>query len=64
MSTKCVKCENTSFELATSEVRGSRYKVNFVRCTQCKTAVGVMGYYDPVFFIRKLAEKLHINLDD
>ncbi len=64
MATKCIKCENTSFEMVTEVVANSKQKVNFIRCTHCKSALGVLDYYDSVYFIRKLAEKLRVNIDD
>jgi hypothetical protein len=35
----------------------------FVRCQWCKTVVGVLEYSNIGKLIRRLAEKLNINLD-
>ena len=61
--TKCIKCENTSFEMIPEFVANSKQKVHFIRCTHCKSALGVLDYYDSVYFIKKLAEKLNVDID-
>jgi hypothetical protein len=62
-SSKCPKCEKTSFEVALEEPRNSNFKIQFVRCSSCKTVVGVLEFYNSGALIRKLAEKLKVNLD-
>lgn len=44
---KCVKCENSFFELKEVNVQGARFKLNFIQCTSCGGVVGVVPYYDP-----------------
>jgi hypothetical protein len=44
---QCPKCEWTSFECETDEVRNYNFKVNLIKCGSCGTVVGIMPYYDP-----------------
>ncbi len=60
---KCPKCEKSGFELAEETPLGSAFKLMFVRCSSCKTVVGVTDYLNTNELIYKLAERLKINLD-
>jgi len=62
-SSKCPKCEHTSFEMAETEVKGSRYKQMFIRCSSCGTVVGVTEYYNIGAKLDILANKLNVRLD-
>jgi uncharacterized Zn finger protein len=63
-ASKCPKCDRLeSFEMVEkSDVRGSQYKVMFIQCAACGTVVGVTEYSNVGFLVRKLAEKLRIDL--
>jgi len=62
MGTKCPKCENTTFENSTEIVSNAKFKINFIRCSHCKTAIGVMDYANASFYIMELAKKLGFDL--
>lgn len=62
-NSKCPKCQSSSFEIEEETPKGSGFKLMFVRCSSCKTVVGVADYYNIGSLLHKLAEKLHINLN-
>jgi uncharacterized Zn finger protein len=59
---KCPSCSSTSFELKEETPINSDFKLMFVRCTSCKTAIGVLEYFNTSYLVQKLAEKLNISL--
>lgn len=59
----CIKCGGSSFELKEHEPRWSQYAVHFVQCSACGGVVGVLEYTNTEYLIRKLAEKLRVDLD-
>jgi len=61
---KCPKCENATFEVVNEKPVNSNYNLILVRCTECKVVVGSLDYYNVGALLRKLAEKMHIDLDD
>lgn len=63
ISSKCPKCENTSFEISTESPKNSNFKVSFVRCRSCKTVVGTLEPESTTELIHKLARKLNVSLD-
>lgn len=60
---KCPKCEKSTFETVLDTPNQSNFKLQFVRCSFCKTVVGVLEYYNIGALITKLAKKLNVNLD-
>lgn len=60
---RCPKCETTEFEVVNETPVNSNYELIFVRCTQCQTVVGVIDYYNVGTLIKKLAQKLKVDLD-
>ena len=64
MSTKCPKCQNTTFEMAEEPVYNASYRYNFIRCSNCGCAIGVQEYHNLGALIYKLAKKLNIELDE
>jgi len=60
---KCPKCENNEFEVVNETPVNSNYDLIFVRCSNCHTVVGVIDYYNVGTLIKKLANKLKIDLD-
>ena len=60
---KCPKCENNEFEVVNETPLNSNYDLIFVRCLNCHTVVGVIDYYNVGTLIKKLANKLKIDLD-
>lgn len=57
-------CQSTLFEIVDETPTGSKYVLSFVRCSSCKTVVGVLDYYNLGDMMHKMAEKLRINLDN
>jgi hypothetical protein len=63
MKTKCPKCEGTDFEVVNETPINSNYELMFIRCVNCKTAVGILDYYNVGALIKKLANRLNIDLN-
>lgn len=42
----CPHCKGFSWEIHEESPRGGAFKLNFVRCVNCKAPVGVLPYYD------------------
>lgn len=62
-SSKCPKCENSTFEVVNELPVNSNYELIFVRCSVCHTVVGTIDFYNIGALIKKLAIKLRIDLD-
>ena len=60
---KCPRCENTEFEAVNEKPVNSNYEIIFIRCTKCRTVIGTLDYYNVGTLVKKLAEKLKIDLD-
>lgn len=60
--TKCPKCEKTSFEEFPESPSNSLIMINFIRCSSCKTAIGIRECDSSSRLIRALAKKLNITL--
>ncbi len=60
---KCPKCELTNFEMVQETPTHSAFNIWFIRCTDCKIVVGATDFTQPEYLIRKLAQKLGLNLD-
>ncbi|GAA6766484.1 hypothetical protein AAFH68_24260 [Flavobacterium sp. CGRL1] len=60
---KCAKCNSSSFETVLETPSKSNFKLQFIRCSSCKTVIGVADYYNLGALIYKLAKKMGINLD-
>ena len=60
-SSKCPRCENTSFEMQENEPRGSGWKYMFIQCARCGTVVGVTEYMNIGALIQKLAKALGVR---
>jgi predicted Zn finger-like uncharacterized protein len=56
---KCPSCSSTYFETPS----GSRYKLQFVKCSSCGTVVGVLDYYNIGALLFALAKKLGFDLE-
>lgn len=60
---KCPKCDSTFFENVSETPKDSNHKLQFVRCSSCKTVVGVLDSHNISTLILGLAEKLNVPLD-
>ena len=58
----CVKCGNSTFEVAENSPRGSNFKLMFVQCSACGGVVGVMDYYNVGNMLHELAQKMGFRL--
>ena len=56
--TKCPKCQSVGFESYAENVTWAKYYITFIRCSSCKTAVGVMESENISAMLRDLAAKL------
>jgi hypothetical protein len=64
MSTsKCPKCESSEFEAVNEVPEKSNFELIFIRCTNCYSVIGVIDYYNVGALVKKLAEKLNIDLN-
>ena len=61
-SSKCPNCVSSSFEVVNETPNHSRFKLQFVRCSSCKTVIGVLEYNNIGALIEILAKKLNIKL--
>lgn len=61
-SSKCPKCEGTSFETEIETPKNSRFKLLFVRCASCGVVISVLDYYNIGAMLEKLGDKLGVNL--
>jgi len=61
-NSKCPSCNNSSFEMIEETPKGSSFKLMFIRCKSCKTVVGVTDYFNTNFLLKKLAEKLNLEI--
>lgn len=59
---KCPKCDCTRFELKEANISGSAYRMYFVQCSSCGAVVGLVPFNNTEFLIRRLANKLKIEL--
>ena len=62
-TSKCLKCENTTFEVVNDVPVNSNYELIFVRCEKCHTVVSAIDYYNVGTLIKKLAQKMNLDLD-
>lgn len=45
-STKCAKCDGTSFKLQQTELQGAAYKMMVAQCTSCSAPFGITDFYN------------------
>lgn len=62
-NSRCPNCQNTKFEMVEDSPSGSKFKFNYVRCSYCKTLVGVLDHYNIGNLIYELAKKINVDLD-
>jgi hypothetical protein len=58
---KCVKCENTLFEVVENTPARANYKLNFVQCSRCGGVVGVLDFYNIGEMLSRISRKLGIS---
>lgn len=57
---KCVKCDNTFFEMKEARIAGSNFKMMFVQCSKCGGVVGVTEFTNTGATLHNIAKKLGI----
>lgn len=62
-NSRCSRCQGNQFEMVEDTPTGSAFKLMYVRCSSCKTVIGLTDYYNIGDLIYKLAEKLNIRLE-
>ena len=58
-TSKCVKCDNTSFEMVENAPSGSRFKVMFIQCNRCGCVIGVTDYNNTSSELADITKKLN-----
>ena len=58
---KCPKSEQTSFETVIETPTNSKYKLQFVRCSFCKTIVSTKDYFNIGAMLEKILHKFDIR---
>ena len=61
-TSRCAKCEGTSFEAVRADLKGTRFGYMLVQCAGCGTVVGVMDAYNVPNLLFNAARKLGVNL--
>lgn len=67
LSSKCLKCENSEFEIVEHIPKNSEAAVMLVQCASCKTVFGVMDFYNLGHMMHRLeknVKKVERKLDD
>jgi hypothetical protein len=59
---RCIKCDNSSFEIVENTPHRSVFKLMFVQCTSCGGVVGVLDFYNIGERLTELARKLGVDL--
>lgn len=57
---KCIKCDNTRFELKETEPMKAAHKYNFVQCTQCGGVVGVVEFFNTGDLLAQIGHHLKV----
>jgi uncharacterized Zn finger protein len=57
-TSKCPRCENTSFEAKIEAPVGAGRQLQFVRCANCGTVVGVTEWESTNDLLRQIINKL------
>lgn len=61
-TSRCPKCDGTSFEMAEAKITGAAYRHYFIQCSTCGSVVGVTEFFNISNLIHQLAKKLRITL--
>lgn len=58
VTTKCPKCDSSSFELSTqTKVKGSGHAIYFVQCASCGCAISAINAQE-VHLVEQIAKKV------
>ena len=58
---KCIRCENKSFEVKGSSPANANYKIMFVQCRKCGCVIGTMDYLNIGTVVKSLERKTDDN---
>ena len=59
-SSKCIKCDNTTFEMKEAKITGSNFRMMFVQCSRCGGVVGVTEFTNTAATLHNISKKLGI----
>jgi hypothetical protein len=63
MSTpNCPLCKGTTFELKEIKVKNSNFRLNGICCSHCGAVLSVAEFFNVTHLIKKLAEKLNVDI--
>lgn len=62
-TSKCIKCDSTSFEIKRAEIEKSDFKMYFIQCASCGGVVSCVEDENNNYLINQLAKKLNVKLD-
>ncbi|PRW84051.1 hypothetical protein C7A10_29715 [Pseudomonas fluorescens] len=57
---KCIKCDNTTFEMKEAKITGSNFRMMFVQCSRCGGVVGVTEFTNTAATLHNISKKLGI----
>jgi len=57
-SSKCIKCDNTTFEMKEAKITGSNYRMMFVQCSRCGGVVGLTEFMNTGAMLDRISRKL------
>lgn len=60
-TSKCVKCENTRFEMKQAQISGSNFILFFIQCASCGGVVGVVEAENISAKLTKIARKIGVS---
>lgn len=61
-NSKCPSCSKSSFETSSETVDNYNFKITFIRCSHCKTVIGVLEHLNIGNLMVKIANHLKIPL--
>lgn len=61
--TRCPHCRGTRYEIVEQTPDKSNFVLQFVQCATCGAPVSVLENYNISWLVKRLAEKLGINLN-
>lgn len=58
MDSKCVRCEEKSFEIVPAKIAGANVKFSFVRCSKCGTVISAIENVTPEELAKRIVTLL------
>ncbi|MEN2393236.1 hypothetical protein [Pseudomonas halotolerans] len=57
-TSKCIKCDSTSFEMKEAKITGSNFRMMFIQCSRCGGVVGVTEFMNAGAMLDRIAKKV------